>query len=254
MSAGGLADHPARRWNERFVLVYSAVWIAVVAAVVLTRAVAHFGEIGYLALGVGLALPLWAVPLVWGPAEEKGRPIAERYSVKAMVFIALMSFIQCYFGSILFFEGLGMKYGFPVRLVLNGTPVFLYFMTVAYFSTYYVALQWAARALRRLAPRAGLLPSLLALAALSYAVAFGETFFMASDTLRDWFSYGDKSFVLRWGSLCYGTVFFLSAPLFFRIDERPERPSALARVTWEALGANMLILIVYELYRPLLRH
>ena len=87
-------------------------------------------------------------------------------------------------------------------------------------------------------------------AAVCYAVAFGETFFMASDRIRDLFSYRDRSFTLLYGSLCYGTLFFITLPLFARLDEAPPtaalpRPPLLA-LCRDALALNMLALIAYE--------
>jgi cycloeucalenol cycloisomerase len=247
-----LSAHPARRWTEALYLLYSPLWIGVIAILMATRAFADWRDRGYLALGVGLALPLWIVPLAAPPSSERGLPLAARYTVKASLFIALLSALQNYFGSTMFFDSLGMQYHFPVRLALNGTPLFLYFLTVAYFSTYFALLQIGWRLFRNRFPRARWPVAGAVLVALSYTVAFGETFFMASAALRPWFSYADRGFVLRFGSLCYGTLFVVALPLFVRIDDDPAAPTPLSRVLWEALGANMLILVCYELYRYLL--
>jgi hypothetical protein len=92
---------------------------------------------------------------------------------------------------------------------------------------------------------------LLALAAISYAVAFGETWFMASDSLRPFFLYDDKSFMLRWGSLCYGTVFFVSVPLALALVERP---ISLWRLTLSLGLRNGVALAMYQLYALVLPH
>ena len=94
------------------------------------------------------------------------------------------------------------------------------------------------------------------LAGLSYAVSFAETFFMANDALRAYFSYADRAYTLRVGSVAYGTLFLLSAPLFCRIAPQPHHPEAaapsLAQVLWWVLGVNTLIMVCYEGYMRLL--
>ena len=237
-----LAADPGKRWTEKFVLAYTPVWIAAVVLVMATRAFTHWGDVGHMALGLGLCLPLWIVPLFWGPDRE--RPFAERHIWRFNLWIGLYSFLQCYFGSALFFDVLHMEYHFPVTWIVNRTPLFLYFMTVAYFSTYYVAMSvlW-----RTLAPKNSTTVRAILLCVLGYAVAFAETAGMANDWLRDYFSYRDKWFVLLWGSACYGTVFVLSMPFVFRMNESPDdKPGRLGRLAGEVLAVNMAALIAYE--------
>ena len=136
-----LSVNPAKARLERFLVAYSVAWIAVIAAAELLHFFAAWRDTGFLALGVGLALPVALAPLVLGG-------VAARFAV----LITLLSFIQCYFGSWLFFDVFGMQYRFPVRLIVNRTPVFLYFLTVAYFSTYFLFLGVAWRAFRRRFP------------------------------------------------------------------------------------------------------
>lgn len=241
-----LAADPHKRQAEILLLCYSPVWIAAVAAVLLTGAVQHMNDASLMALGIGLALPPWLLPL-WTPAGAEALPYLQRPGTRAAAFITVMALVQNYFGSALFFDGLGMQYHFPVRLIINRVPVFLFPLTVPYFSTYYVVMQIGWRACRKSSPSP--LVHALGLLALSYAVAFAETWFMANDALRPCFAYADKSFVLRYGSLCYGAVFFLSLPWYYRMDEDPQAPrTPLRRVVWDALAANMAILICYEVF------
>jgi cycloeucalenol cycloisomerase len=226
---------------ERFLLVYSVVWIGAVALVTLTRAFTRWGDLGHLALGVGLAAPLWIAPAV---ARQRGH--AWRFNL----WIGLFSLLQVYFGSALFFDVLGMEYHFPVTWILNRTPIFLYPMTIAYFSTYYVVMSLVWRRFRARYPCAPTVTRLAVLAALGYATAFAETFSMANPYLAEYFLYRNKTFALLVGSLCYGTVFVVSLPLVFRLDE-PDRPSP-ARIVWDVLAVNMVVLVCYELYTHLL--
>jgi cycloeucalenol cycloisomerase len=249
-----LAADPAKRHNERLVLAYSLVWMAVIAVVQATRAFTRWGDAGHLALGVGLALPLWIAPLAFPAPIDRGRPLAARHAARFTLAIGLFTLLQCYFGSALFFDVLGMEYHFNVRWIWNRTPVFLYFLTVAYFSTYYVVLSILWRAFRTRWPAAPSLLRLAVLALLGYAMAFAETASMANETLSQYFRYRDKSFVLTYGSIFYGAVFFFSLPLIFRIDEdAAEPPPSLGRVAWDMLACTMLILACDELFAAIAR-
>lgn len=238
-----LSPDPAQRFTEVHVLLYAPVWMLVLVLVTWSGALTRIGDPGHLLIGFGLALPLWLLPVLRPAPGERRLPLTRRYGVKALAFITLLSFLQNYFGAVLFFRCLGMQYHFRVSLLLNGTPLFLYPLTVAYFATYFVALQIALRGLAGLLALPG--PARLALrAALSYGVAFAETFFMANQALRSFFSYADRGFALRVGSLAYGTLFLISAPLYDRIADRRAPP--LSQVLWWVLGANTLIMVCYE--------
>jgi cycloeucalenol cycloisomerase len=248
MATAWLSNNPGKRWTERFVLVYSLVWIGVVVLVQVSRCFARWGDPGHMALGIGLALPLWLVPLFRAAPGDAGRPMVERYVTVFNVWIFLFAFLQVYFGSQLFFDVLGMEYHFHVHWIVNRTPLFLYFMTVAYFSTYYVVTGILWRAYRTSFPGAPAVVNWSVRALLAYAVAFAETFGMANDLLREYFFYHDKSFVLRYGSLCYGFLFFVSFPLVHELGEDPRRPlPALRRIAWDVLAANTLVLVGYAI-------
>lgn len=242
--AGFLSANPAKRRAELWLLAYSPLWIGAIAALQLSRCFTRWGDLGHMLIGLAFALPLWLMPFL----AERDRPLPQRYLSKAIVYITVLSFVQNLFGARLFFEGLGMQYHFNVRLVLDGTPLFLYLVTVAYFSTYYVLQQVTLRAFLRRWPGASATTRWAIVALLSYTTAFAETLFMANDWLRDVFSYADKARALWVGSLCYGTLFLISLPPFFRIDEDPRRPTSMGRVARDALAANMLILLAHEAY------
>jgi hypothetical protein len=243
-----LSDDPSRRYTERLMLGHALVWVSAVAAVALSGALATWRDGAHLAFGVAMAAIPWLVPLVAPAPADRERPLGDRHVIRYNLLVFLFSFLQCYFGSPLFFDSLGMEYHFHVTWVVNRTPLFLYFLTVAYFSLYYVLLGIAWRAFRGRFPGAPPVARLGVRALISYGCAFGETFVMANDRLREWFFYRDKHFALLWGSICYGTVFFVSLPLFERLDERPP----LRRVAWDALAANMLLLVCYAAYGALI--
>ena len=143
-----------------------------------------------------------------------------------------------------------MEYHFPVTWIVNRTPLFLYPLTIVYFSTYYIVMSVLWRRVQG-APAA---VKWATLAALGYAVAFAETGGMANQWLRDYFSYKDKWFVLIWGSACYGSIFVWSLPFVFRIDEAADSPRpSLVKLAGEVLAVNMAALIAYECWAALLR-
>jgi cycloeucalenol cycloisomerase len=255
-----LSSNLSKRWTELFVLAYSPIWIAVIGTCQVTHVFARWGDVGHLAFGLALALPLWLIPIGWPGAADRGVPLAARHITRFNVFIAAWSFLQVWFGSDLFFDVLGMEYHFPITWTAHRTPVFLYFVTVAYFSTYYVVLQIAWRTFRTRFPQANVGARVLVLMALGYAVAFTETAGMATDVMRAYFRYRDKAFTLAYGSLCYGTIFAVSLPLLYRLDEDVQPDGAkkdnrsLRSLLWDACAANTIVLIFYAVYAALVTH
>lgn len=232
-----LAANPAKRRVELLVLAYTPLWMAAIALVQHGHYFARWSDGAHLAFGVALAAPLWLLAL------------ASAHGARFITLITLLSFIQNYFGAQLFFDRFGMEYHFPVHWIVARTPLFLYFVTIAYFATYYVALQIAWRALRTRFPSAPPAAMIAARALLSYSVAFAETAAMANEQLKAFFSYRDPRFVMFFGSIAYGTVFFVTLPLFYHLDEDPAAaPVPLGRLLWDFLAMNMLILICYEFY------
>jgi cycloeucalenol cycloisomerase len=247
-----LAANPSKRFTEILALIYSPLWMGIIGAAQLFGFFRHWSDGQHLAFGAALALPMWLYPLGRPPVCDQGTPFALRHSTRFNVLIALFSFLQCYFGSSLFFGAFGMQYHFHTRWQVNGTPLFLYLVTIAYFSTYYVLLTVGWRAFRTRFPSASPLASLVVRALLSYAVAFGETAAMATERMHEFFSYRDPRWVMLYGSFCYGTVFFVSLPLFYDLDERGAPQRSLRLLSWDAFALNMLLLVCYELYAALL--
>ncbi len=239
-----LSQNPDKRWFERFLLGYSVVWIGIIGALQATNAFANWGDLGHMAIGVGLVLPIWLAPLA-SPSPMVG--------VRFNLWIGAFAFLQCYFGSWLFFDGFGMEYHFHVRWLWNKTPLFLYFLTCAYFSTYYLLMGIAWRAFRSRFPRAPSLVVLAVLLVLGYLVALAETATMATERMHQFFSYRDPRWVMQFGSIFYGTLFWLSLPLVHRLDENKDvPPPSLRRIAGEVLLVNMIAMICYEIYGGLL--
>jgi hypothetical protein len=110
------------------------------------------------------------------------------------------------------------------------------------------------RAFRTRFPSAPVLARLAVLVVIGYCVAFTETAGMATDMMREYFLYRDKHFTLVVGSLCYGTIFVVSVPLVYRLDEtaQPDGTRTLRSLFWDACAANTAVLIFYAVYAALI--
>jgi hypothetical protein len=85
MSAGGaprwFSENPSKAWGEKFFLLYSPVWMTMMALVMGLGVTARIGEWGFMAIGVAVALPfgvavgLEDVDHVLGPGRVLGRPV-----------------------------------------------------------------------------------------------------------------------------------------------------------------------------------
>lgn len=244
----------------RFYLLYTPVWTAAVAVVLLQRAFSHWGDAEYLLFGGAIAAPIWLWPL-WAARRRtrSGRAASIRQGAKLALFVTLLSFLQNYFGTPFFARSFGLEYRFPAHIALNGYPVFLSLLTVAYFGTYFAVMGAGLRLVERvgdrfLPPSSGLrlLRRLAVTFVLAYAMAFLETLTMATDLLAGYFAYASKARMLAVGSLCYGTLLFCAQLAYLRIDEaRPEERST-GQVVWDALAVSMLVLSLYELFAYLL--
>lgn len=255
-----------------FYLLYTPVWVGVVAAVLLGRAIAGWGDREYLLFGIAVAAPIWLWPL-WPRHRdaEPGAALARRQGAKLALFITVLSFLQNYFGTPFFARCFGLEYRFPARLSLNGYPVFLSLLTVAYFATYFSVMQAGLRLVERVTarwladwPRLRLLRRFGVSLVLAYAMAFVETLTMATDLLAGYFAYASKERMLFVGSLCYGTLLFCAQLAYLGIDEAgaatraelvveaQKAPRSVRQVLWDALAVSMLVLCFYELFAYLL--
>jgi hypothetical protein len=221
--------------TERLILLYTPVWIAVVGVAIFSGRVGVWGETQLEALGIGLSLPVWALALE-GP-----------WGMRYALLITLFSFVQNWFGTWLFFDVFGMQYHFHATRVWNGSPAFLYFLTIPYFATYYVVLRIGWRAIRKRFPSTA--AQWLSRALLSYSIAFAETAGMATKRTSAYFSYADPVWVMKWGSIAYGIVFFVSLPLFYELDEK----QPIRTLVRDALAANMVVFIGYVAYAYVVR-
>lgn len=271
------ATDPGQAWAERFFLLYSPVWIALVAWALLSGAVLTWDDPTYIGFGLLVGAPPILVPALLHRRVPALRATAwhQSYWFKFNLWIFLFVFVGTYFLTHYFFDVLGMRYAFPTRwnggAALVGQaraeiPLFMYPLTQAYFVTYHVVMLVALRRVRRLLalPEPGtsdmsstaimnsskepsrLLRGLafaVVTVALAYAVAFAETFFMASDAIAAYFSYADKARMLTYGSLFYACYFLVSLPLLSRLSQR----TPLGQTVLSSLAAGMLVFFILDL-------
>lgn len=252
------SSNPRKAAAERFYMLYSPVWMAVVGMVMLSGIYRSWSDAGFMLFGLGVAAPLILVPYLTARGEEAHTPFWQTTWFRFNLWIAIFVFVGSYVGTHYFFDVVGMRYAFPTTWNLEAelvgdsgqrVPLFLYPLTQAYFMTYHVA---ATVVYRRLSTRLSLgrLGRVGVLAVLAYAVAFGETFFMAVPALADVFEYADRGRMLLWGSMFYGSYFVISIPVFAQLDE--DQPWSLGRVSLSALGVSMAVMLVLDAWAKLI--
>src|SRR5687768_718032 len=127
-----LAPRPDKRFTEIFVLAYTPVWSVAILWAMTSGVLRGWGDAEHLLFGVALAAPIFVMPFL-----RRELPLLERHAFRFALLVTLFALLQCWFGSQMFFDVFGMRYAFRTTIVWNGTPAFLYLLTVAYFATYY---------------------------------------------------------------------------------------------------------------------
>jgi len=252
------SNNPEKAWAERWFLGYSAAWMLAVALVIATGWIFTWGDPGYLLFSLALGGTALVGPWLWPGRPDRDRAPWQTWWFKLNAWVFVLVAFGTYFGTHYFFDLMGMRYAFPVTWTLQAevvghssqtVPLFMYPLTQAYFVSYYVLASMALRRLSR-ALDLGASGRMIAIFVLGYAIAWMETFAMASDALERYFAYADQARMLRWGSLAYASYFVVGLPLVSRIDEEGER-WPLTKVLLHALAACMLILCALEVWAKL---
>ena len=242
-----------KRATELWFLAYAVVWIGSFACIVGFEWYERFDALAYFLVCGGLELPLYAQPFVL-PAltHDERRPLAERYSFKANVWLAIFGFVGNYWYTHYFYSVLGAAYTMPAWR-LNDVPVAMFFATHFYFCFYHVLSNAALRKIRtsyepskrRLAFEAA------SIVAMSYLTAFMETLTISG---FPYYSFEDRDMAYTVGSAFYGIYFLVSFPMFLRLDETP--PTVVNGATHdlfatavEALASSMAVLCLLDFVR-----
>lgn len=130
-------------------------------------------------------------------------------------------------------------------------PITLYFMTHAYFCLYHalsnLLIRRTRNALRSYGWMAQGVGEGLVVFVLAYATAYGETLTIAH---FPYYEFKDRAAMYKTGSLFYAIYFFVSFPMFFRMEEDPRSKQwTLWRVAIDALAAGMLVTCLLDFWR-----
>ncbi len=91
---------PSKRSYEVFVMAYTPFWILAFGCIVAFGWYESFDKWAYIYVCLGLALPLLLQPIFFSSAGSRSpdasRPLLQRYSFKANIWIAMYSFIGNY--------------------------------------------------------------------------------------------------------------------------------------------------------------
>jgi cycloeucalenol cycloisomerase len=273
-----LAKNKAKRWTELFFFFYSFTWITwCLCILVPLKLYDSLDEWGYLALGVFAAAPCFLLPIYFQDKSDAKKPITQRYWVKANIWIAIFSFVGNYLWTHYFYSLLGASYSFPAHRLnevclcrhcaipfqnhsdlipilkaLLQVPITLYFMTHAYFCFYHsisnLLIRRVRTAFKHFGKKVEYLSEALLVFLLSYITAYGETLTISHFPYYDFL---DREKMYSVGSLFYAMYFFVSFPLFFRMDEEVQTSKhfSLWRVVIDSLGAAMLVTLLLDFWR-----
>ena len=249
--------NPDRAWAEKFFLLYSPVWMLLMAIIMLTGWAQSFGDTALLIHGCLVALPLFIVPLFLRAGKNPDGVWYKSYWFKANLYIFIFGFFGNYFGSEYFFDVLGMVYKVPNAttvldsvLVGHGTqkvPLIMYLYTHAYFMTYHSSAVVVLRRIMSTGIPLGKLLFMPLVFVVGYFWAWAETKAMANPLMTTTFYYENMPAMLAFGSIIYATYFVASFPIFYFLDEKPQLRWDLFKVTGAGLSASMLTFYLLDL-------
>ncbi|KAG9455722.1 hypothetical protein H6P81_000230 [Aristolochia fimbriata] len=245
-----LARDPSKRWGELFFLLYTPFWLTLCLGIVVPfKLYENFRELEYLLLGLVSAVPSFLIPVFFVSKVDSSKSWKDRYWVKASLWIVVFSYVGNYFWTHYFFSVLGASYTFP-SWRMNNVPHTTFLLTHVCFLFYHVMSNITIRRLRHSV--AGLPQSIRWMTeaawifALSYFIAYLETLAIAN---FPYYQFVDRASMYKVGSLFYAIYFFVSFPMFLRIDEEPGYQWDLPRVAIDSLGAAMLVTVLLDLWR-----
>lgn len=254
-SARWFAENPSKAWGEKFFLVYSPIWMAIMGITMAAGWVKSWNDIGYMGQALVVFLPLVLYPFF---CRDESTPFTQTYWFKANLYMFLFSFFGSYFGSEYFFDVLGMVYNYPTvhwnldsALVGTGVqkvPFSMYLLAHAYFMTYHTSAVIVLRRFKTSSLPFKLVLYPLVLFVVSYFWAWMETKAMANPMIADQFYYKDKVRMLAYGSIMYACYFIASFPIFYHLDEDKNNKWNLWIVTAAALSASMLTFYLLDFW------
>ena len=228
-----VSANPAKAWAERLFIVSAAPWIALMVAIIASRAYENLSPWGYMAVGVALAAPGFIAPALSTPAAcEAGTPLATRYWVRSQAWLAVLSFVGSYFWTHYFYSLLGATYTFKAHR-LNGVPISMFLAAHGYFVLYHALTnaalrRWHTSAFAARLPGSGALRNAGTIGlvfALAWVTAFIEAFTIQG---FPYYHIVDRARMYTVGSVVYGLYFVVSFPAHYAIDGGEPPPATVA--------------------------
>lgn len=257
------SENEEKAWTERYFLGCSVFWLLVIGFVVVSKVYEGFYDVEYMCLGLLVSVPYVLYPLIFPPPLKggaKASKLSERYWVKANLWLAVFGFIGNYFWTHYFYQVLGAGYSFPVVVQLNQVPFFLYLVTHAYFCFYHTLTNLLLRRFWSSHFYQGLQSCLLrcivssvVVFLMGYITAFMEAFTISS---VPYYHYPDPYRMYVFGSVFYGIYFYVSFPMFLRLDESPEPKKrwTLSATFIDSLAACMAVTCLLDFWRLFIGH
>jgi cycloeucalenol cycloisomerase len=257
-------NEPTKYCYETFCWFYTVVWICLFGGIVISQCYEYFTAWSYIFVCGGLALPLVLQPIFYPQAwpvkidnqllrnPDVLRPLVERYSTKATVYLLTYSFIGNYWYTHYFYSVLKAKYTMPSHR-LNDVPIAMFLATHFYFSTYHVCVSNSILRYVERQYKSGWKKALLfwyTVLFLSYFTAFMETLSISS---FPYYSFEDRTMAYIWGSAFYGIYFIVSFPGFYyfdsKVDGKNGNKTTLLDTFTTACGHGMMILTLLDFVR-----
>jgi hypothetical protein len=250
---------PSKYAYEMYHTYYSPIWMGIFAIIVIFQLYETWTAWEYNVYLFLLALPCWLQPILYPSAffqsPDAQRPLLERYSTKANVWIAIYTFIGNYWYTHYFYSVLKASYSMPSTR-LNNVPIAMFFATMFYFSSYHVFSNTMLRKIKT-SYEAGWKRRILYITTvlvLSYFTAFMETLTISS---FPYYSFEDRDMAYKVGSAFYGIYFIVSFPAFLEFDAHVDDESNSKRgkkiTLWDTVvqscGYGMIILCLLDFAR-----
>mmetsp|Transcript_11811 Transcript_11811/g.29544 ORF Transcript_11811/g.29544 Transcript_11811/m.29544 type:complete len:327 (+) Transcript_11811:108-1088(+) len=246
-----LADpktNASKRATEVWFVAYGCFWISCFALIIGTKVYLQFTEVTFLVVCGGLMLPLVLQPVLAPSVTlDQGKPLLERHSFKANVWIAVFSIIGNYWYTHYFYNVLRASYTFRSWDV-NGVPIPMFFATHFYFCFYHTLSNMALHKVRTTfcagSPR--LLFETCLVLVMSYVTAFMEALTISG---FECYSFEDRYMAWVLGSAFYGIYFIVSFPMYVRLDEDVKRRHTAFDALIESLASGMAVLFLLDFVR-----
>ena len=238
---------------EQFFLLWSSVWITIVFYIVYSQWFETFTPYHYFVLGLILFLFPTVFPLLFPSLFLSGHlPITLRYTTKANLYIAVISWIANYFWTHYFYTILHATYTFKAHR-FNDVPIALYMITHSYFHFYHVLSSTIIRFVWYFVPAEGIARYLyveMVVIVLSYVIALLETFTIQNFPYYD---IPDRYAMYVYGSMFYGLYFVVSFPMFARLDETGNTWNLLATFI-DSMACCMIVTQLLDFWRISIGH